>query len=161
MQWQRKEHTGMLNDALFVALVHNKMDFVRLFIDNGVELKRFLTIRRLRNLYSEVTLFSTFKFKKCWKVFKKSVKIRCLLVMISLLHACLVNLFQLVLENKFNSSSTDLIHGLIEHVKVSQFCFNHLNLNSFCCRISVCYCKCRLLSRSAGVALETLAHTNE
>jgi hypothetical protein len=37
------------------ALVTDKADFVQLFLDNGVNLKRFLTVRTLWHIYSEVS----------------------------------------------------------------------------------------------------------
>uniref|UniRef100_A0A914UJE4 G-protein coupled receptors family 1 profile domain-containing protein n=1 Tax=Plectus sambesii TaxID=2011161 RepID=A0A914UJE4_9BILA len=46
-QWQ---HVA-LDEAMFDALMQGKQQFVQLFIDNGVQLNRFLTIRRLRDLY--------------------------------------------------------------------------------------------------------------
>ena len=46
-----------LDDAMFTALVQDRTDFVQLFLDNGVDLKRFLTIRRLRDLYDDVIKF--------------------------------------------------------------------------------------------------------
>jgi transient receptor potential cation channel subfamily M protein 2 len=45
-----------LHDAMFTAMVQNRIDFVQLFLDNGVELKEFLNVRRLRELYDEVRL---------------------------------------------------------------------------------------------------------
>lgn len=36
---------------MFDALVKGKQHFVQLFIDNGAQLNRFLTIKRLRDLY--------------------------------------------------------------------------------------------------------------
>ncbi|KAK7491216.1 hypothetical protein BaRGS_00017487, partial [Batillaria attramentaria] len=46
-QW---EHVDLYN-AMFTALVQNRADFVQLFLDNGVDLKRFLTVQTLWNLY--------------------------------------------------------------------------------------------------------------
>jgi len=45
-----------LNDAMMTALIQNRTDFVRLFMDNGVELKDFLDIKNLWNLYANVSL---------------------------------------------------------------------------------------------------------
>lgn len=44
-----------LYDAMFVALVQDKPDFVQLFLDNGVELKKFLNIKTLWKLYLSVS----------------------------------------------------------------------------------------------------------
>ena len=40
---------------MFTALVQDRVDFVQLFLDNGVDPKRFLTIVRLRDLYDDVS----------------------------------------------------------------------------------------------------------
>jgi transient receptor potential cation channel subfamily M protein 3 len=37
------------------ALVMDRVDFVKLLIENGVSLHRFLTIQRLEELYNTVT----------------------------------------------------------------------------------------------------------
>ncbi|KAK3766250.1 hypothetical protein RRG08_036888 [Elysia crispata] len=46
-QWKLKD----LYDAMFTALVQNRADFVQLFMDTGVDLKKFLNIKTLWNLY--------------------------------------------------------------------------------------------------------------
>lgn len=38
------------------ALVMDRVDFVKLLIENGVSMHRFLTINRLEELYNTVTL---------------------------------------------------------------------------------------------------------
>ncbi|CAD5116686.1 DgyrCDS5550 [Dimorphilus gyrociliatus] len=43
-----------LNDAMFTALMQDRSDFVQLFLDNGVDLRKFLTIFRLRELYDNI-----------------------------------------------------------------------------------------------------------
>ncbi|XP_076450410.1 transient receptor potential cation channel subfamily M member-like 2 [Babylonia areolata] len=53
--WQRVD----LYDAMFTALVQNRADFVQLFLDNGVDLKRFLTTRTLWNLYCNCIIDQT------------------------------------------------------------------------------------------------------
>ncbi len=45
-----------LYEAMFTALVQDRVDFVQLFIDSGVDLKRLLTVRRLRDLYDDVSV---------------------------------------------------------------------------------------------------------
>ena len=45
-----------LHSAMATALVQNRVDFVKLFLDSGVSLSRFLTIRRLRDLYDDVRI---------------------------------------------------------------------------------------------------------
>lgn len=44
-----------LNDAMLVALVQDKCNFVKLFMENGLELKEFLDIKNLWNLYANVS----------------------------------------------------------------------------------------------------------
>ena len=41
------------------ALVMDRVDFVKLLIENGVSMHRFLTISRLEELYNTVTLSNT------------------------------------------------------------------------------------------------------
>lgn len=36
------------------ALIHNRVDFVRLLLENGVSMHNFLTIARLEDLYNTV-----------------------------------------------------------------------------------------------------------
>ena len=43
-----------LDTAMFEALVQDRADFVQLFVDSGVNFKKFLTVRRLRDLYDKV-----------------------------------------------------------------------------------------------------------
>ena len=45
-----------LYDAMFTALVQERVDFVQLFMDSGVELKTFLTRERLHALYKTVSV---------------------------------------------------------------------------------------------------------
>jgi len=40
-----------LNEAMFSALIQDKAKFVDLFLDSGVDIKQFLTVRRLHDLY--------------------------------------------------------------------------------------------------------------
>lgn len=46
--WPKKA----LYAAMMDALIHNRVDFVRLLLENGVSMKDFLTITRLENLYN-------------------------------------------------------------------------------------------------------------
>ncbi|XP_048256759.1 transient receptor potential cation channel subfamily M member 2-like isoform X1 [Haliotis rufescens] len=43
-----------LYDAMVTALVQDRTDFVQLFIDNGLDIKRFLTVKTLWNLYANM-----------------------------------------------------------------------------------------------------------
>ncbi|XP_060552910.1 transient receptor potential cation channel subfamily M member 2-like isoform X4 [Ruditapes philippinarum] len=45
-----------LYDAMFTALVQDRVDFVHLFMENGVSLKKFLSIETLWNLYANALL---------------------------------------------------------------------------------------------------------
>lgn len=38
------------------ALIHDRVDFVRLLLENGVSMQKFLTIGRLEDLYNTVSL---------------------------------------------------------------------------------------------------------
>ena len=42
-------------DAMFTALVQDRVDFVQLFMENGVSMKKFLSIETLWNLYANVS----------------------------------------------------------------------------------------------------------
>ena len=44
-----------LYDAMFTALVQDRVDFVQLFLENGVNMKKFLSIETLWNLYGNVS----------------------------------------------------------------------------------------------------------
>lgn len=39
------------------ALEHDRIDFVKLLLENGVSMKKFLTISRLEELYNTVSYF--------------------------------------------------------------------------------------------------------
>ncbi|XP_057664748.1 transient receptor potential cation channel trpm isoform X26 [Diorhabda carinulata] len=43
---------GALEDAMIKALEHDRCDFVKLLLENGVSMRKFLTIPRLENLYN-------------------------------------------------------------------------------------------------------------
>lgn len=45
-----------MEQAMLDALVMDRVDFVKLLIENGVSMHRFLTISRLEELYNTVTL---------------------------------------------------------------------------------------------------------
>lgn len=44
-----------LEDAMMDALVNNRVEFVKLLLENGVSMSRFLTTTRLEELYKAVT----------------------------------------------------------------------------------------------------------
>ncbi|CAL1535907.1 unnamed protein product [Lymnaea stagnalis] len=48
-----KDQLGDLHEEMFTALVQDKTDFVQLFLDNGVDIKKFLKIKTLWKLYFE------------------------------------------------------------------------------------------------------------
>lgn len=43
---------GALDGAMMQALEHDRIDFVKLLLENGVSMKKFLTIPRLEELYN-------------------------------------------------------------------------------------------------------------
>lgn len=45
---------GALDEAMMQALEHDRIDFVKLLLENGVSMKKFLTIPRLEELYNTV-----------------------------------------------------------------------------------------------------------
>ena len=47
--------TGSLDDMMLDALRLDRVDFVRLFLTNGVSMRDFLTVPRLRKLYNSVS----------------------------------------------------------------------------------------------------------
>ena len=53
-----------LYDAMFTALVQDRVDFVQLFMENGVSIKKFLSIETLWNLYANVSFSSLVIQKK-------------------------------------------------------------------------------------------------
>lgn len=44
--------TGALDEAMKQALEHDRIDFVKLLLENGVSMRKFLTIPRLEELYN-------------------------------------------------------------------------------------------------------------
>ena len=47
--------SGALEQATQEALESDRVDFVRLLLDNGVDMNKFLTIARLEQLYNSVS----------------------------------------------------------------------------------------------------------
>lgn len=47
---------GSLDEVMMDALQLDRVDFVRLFLANGVSMRDFLTVPRLRKLYNSVSL---------------------------------------------------------------------------------------------------------
>uniref|UniRef100_A0A3Q4HM51 non-specific serine/threonine protein kinase n=1 Tax=Neolamprologus brichardi TaxID=32507 RepID=A0A3Q4HM51_NEOBR len=54
--WQ----VGSLEQAMLDALVMDRVSFVKMLIDNGMTMSRFLTVDRLEELYNMVTIISRF-----------------------------------------------------------------------------------------------------
>lgn len=46
---------GALEQSMMQALEHDRIDFVKLLLENGVSMKKFLTISRLEELYNTVS----------------------------------------------------------------------------------------------------------
>lgn len=51
---------GSLEQALLDALVMDRVTFVKLLIDSGMTMSRFLTVNRLEELYNAVSMFLFF-----------------------------------------------------------------------------------------------------
>lgn len=49
-----------MNDLMFTAIVNDRVDFVKAFLENGCSMSQFLSHRRLIKLYNEVYLFYVF-----------------------------------------------------------------------------------------------------
>lgn len=49
---------GALEQAMLDALVMDRVDFVKLLIEHGVNMHRFLTISRLEELYNTVSIWN-------------------------------------------------------------------------------------------------------
>lgn len=47
---------GALEVAMMDALINDRVDFVKLLLENGVSMHTFLTIPRLEELYNSVSL---------------------------------------------------------------------------------------------------------
>ena len=45
---------GSLNEVMYLAIRNQKVDFVKIFCENGSDIKQFLTYRRLLKLYNDV-----------------------------------------------------------------------------------------------------------
>ena len=48
--------SGALEHAMFEALDNDRVDFVRLLLDQGVDMNKFLTVSRLEALYNSVSI---------------------------------------------------------------------------------------------------------
>jgi len=44
----------LLDEMMHIAILENRIEFVKLFIENDFSLKQFLTYERLLQLYNEV-----------------------------------------------------------------------------------------------------------
>ena len=62
-----------LEEVMMDALVNDKPDFVRLFVDNGVNLGEFLTYGRLQELYCSVSEKSLIHFLLLKKLQEKQM----------------------------------------------------------------------------------------
>lgn len=47
---------GALEQAMMQALQHDRIDFVKLLLENGVSMRKFLSIPRLEELYNTVSV---------------------------------------------------------------------------------------------------------
>lgn len=48
--------TGSLEQAMMDALVNDRIEFVKLLLEQGVIMNKFLTIQRLEELYNSVSV---------------------------------------------------------------------------------------------------------
>lgn len=48
----KRNAEGSLEAALFRALIENKVEFVKLLLEQGVSISKFLTLKRLEDLYN-------------------------------------------------------------------------------------------------------------
>ena len=54
---------GALDQAMMDALVNDRVDFVKLLLENGVSMQKWLTISRLEELYNIVSMTVTMGFR--------------------------------------------------------------------------------------------------
>ena len=47
-----------LEEIMTLALKTNKVEFVEVLMENGVSMEKYLTVRRLENLYREVSMIT-------------------------------------------------------------------------------------------------------
>lgn len=59
------------------ALCHDRIDFVKLLLENGVSMKKFLTISRLEELYNTVSFFVLIAFHL--SIYNKNFIIGCII----------------------------------------------------------------------------------
>ena len=45
---------GELDEVMYLALLGDRVDFIKLLLENGVSLKQFLTVKRMIQLYNNV-----------------------------------------------------------------------------------------------------------
>ena len=66
-----------LNEVMSSALLGNRVDFIKLIMENGLSLKDFLTIKRMLQLYNNVSTQQHAQFEvtrkvaandRCWKL---------------------------------------------------------------------------------------------
>ncbi len=68
---------GALEEAMMQALEHDRLDFVKLLLENGVSMRKFLTIPRLEELYNSVSFSSTqLNFQVFLFSIKKKLRLR-------------------------------------------------------------------------------------
>lgn len=95
---------------MFEALVQDRADFVQLFIDSGVNFKKFLTIRRLRDLYEKVKVHYILPY--LWFFREEPVNES------SDITKTALNLNLQVINLTYYDASTDLMKDLIDEVEV-------------------------------------------
>ena len=56
----------LFDEMMHIAILENKTDFVKLFVENDFSLKQFLTYERLLQLYNEVNKLILFELKSIY-----------------------------------------------------------------------------------------------
>jgi hypothetical protein len=63
----------ILEDKMFDALCQDKVDFVKLLLEYGVNLQKFLTFKRIQDLYNSVNRFkmilNRIYISLCWFIY--------------------------------------------------------------------------------------------
>ena len=53
---------GELHNVMYLALMQNRVDFVKLFMETGLGLQDFLTVERMTQMYDEVRTIVLYQY---------------------------------------------------------------------------------------------------
>lgn len=67
-----------LEDKMNDALINNRVEFVDLFLEKGVCMRKFLTTDRLNNLFKAVTVSTTHDKIRPTKIFVHHTRLDCM-----------------------------------------------------------------------------------